>query len=117
MIRIAKNKKAVSNTVFAICVGALIVVCAVFGFVAFVQSPNSQAANVQLQNDYENLQADYDNIVSNYQNLQSSYTILQNEWDQIESDLNTLQSSFDQLNATYQELLEIVESGQGNIIE
>ena len=117
MIQVTKNKNGVSNTIFCVSVGVLIVVCAVFGFVAFVQNPSIQEANSQLQADYEELQIDHDNVVANYQDLQSSYNNLQNDWDQMEAELYNLQSSFDQLNATYYELLESIGSGSENVTE
>ena len=110
MIKVPRRKSGVSNVIFVVSIGVLLVICVAFSFMAFYQSPNSQSSNNQLQSDYNGLEA-------NYENLQMDYNTLQWENEQIESDLSNLQSSFDQLSAAHQQLLASVPSGQGITID
>lgn len=124
MIKVPRRKSGVSNVIFVVSIGVLLVICVAFSFMAFYQSPNSQSSNNQLQLDYNQLQTDFDLLQSdyngleaNYENLQMDYNTLQWENEQIESDLSNLQSSFDQLSAAHQQLLASVPSGQGITID
>lgn len=119
MIKLLKGKSGVSNVIFALSVGVLLVICVSLSVMLFYQPSNIQSRYNQLQSDYDQLQidygllqSDYNGLEANYDNLQFEHDILQWQYEQLELNMSNLQSSFDNLNEAYQQLLASVPSEQ-----